>query len=678
LCSRGQERFSSSGQQMQPVNRGEMENAMASTRILCIGEEGAAATRVLAKLHGLGYSVSAADTSDALGKAVQMRPDVICADLTGKPDARGMAAAERIARDLGIPLLFVVSEDSASLRQAAGPFGYVMENAGDRELEMAVEIARYRQMAEKQLRESEEKLKDVTSAFGEGIYILNGSGELTFMNPEAELLLGWSEAELMGKTIHGIIHAGNEEKANLPFEECTFYNSLRTGRKHHSDHEILRRRDGTTFSAVMASMPVMKDGKAVALITAFRDISEKEKTEDDVLNAKKHEAIGILTGGIAHDFNNLLTAIIGNISFAKMFVPPEDRTFERLEAAERAALQAKDLTYQLLVFAKGGEAVRKTVSPGRLIRDSAAFAVSGSNVRCDVSIPDGLSPVEVDTSQLRQVIFNLVTNAKEAMPGGGTITIRAEDVTLGHGELFPLKEGVYVKISIRDHGAGIPSEYLSRIFAPHFSTKEMGARKGTGFGLAVCYSIIRNHGGLITVESVVGKGTVFHVYLPASARPLSATVARKEMPLVGKGKVLIMDDEEIIRLVSGNMMSHIGFRVSLTRNGEEAIEAYKKAMENGEPFDIVILDLTVRGGMGGAETIAHLRKMDAGVRAIVSSGYPRDPVMCDFAKYGFRGALPKPYKIQELFEALQTAAPTRKEPPPASSGTERQEEKTSE
>jgi two-component system cell cycle sensor histidine kinase/response regulator CckA len=655
-----------------------VENAMASARILCIAGDGAAATRVLGKLQGLGYAVSVADISGALGKAVETRPDVIVADLTGKPDTVSMAAAERIARDLGIPLLFVLTEDSASLRQAAGPFGYVMESAGDRELEMAVEIARYRQAAEDQLRESEKKLKDVTSAFGEGIYILNDRGELTFMNPEAELLLGWNEAELLGKTIHGIIHAGNEEKTSIPFEECTFYTPLRTGRKRHSDHEILRRRDGTTFPAVMASMPVMKDGKAVALITAFRDISEREKAEDDVLNAKRHEAIGILAGGIAHDFNNLLTAIIGNISFAKMFLLPEDRTFERLEAAERAALQAKDLTYQLLVFAKGGEADRKTVSAARLVRDSAAFAVSGSNVRCDVSIPDDLRPVEVDTSQLRQVILNLVTNAKEAMPGGGTVTIRAEDVTLGPGELVPLKEGAYVKISIRDHGTGIPSEYLSRIFAPHFSTKKMGARKGTGFGLAVCYSIVRNHGGLITVESVVEKGTVFHIYLPASARPLAPHVKHREMPLMGQGKVLVMDDEEIIRLVSGNMLSHMGFRVSLARNGEEAIEAYRKAMENGEPFDIVILDLTVRGGMGGVETVTHLREMDPGLRAIVSSGYFRDPVMCNFSKYGFKGTLPKPYKIRELFEALQTAVPTRNKPPSAFSGTEGSEEKTGE
>jgi signal transduction histidine kinase/FixJ family two-component response regulator len=558
---------------------------MTNGRILCIGGKGAAAQQVLGRLQALGYSVSITRPTGALETAIRVNPDVIISDLTAKPEAGETAAAEKVAGDLHIPMLFLFSEDGSSREDAVGPFDYVTEKSGDRELRLVLELARYRQTINKQLREGDRKPEEVASAFG-------------------------------------------------------------------------------------------KNEKAVASITAFRDISGKEKTEEDMLNLKKQEAIGILAGGIAHDFNNLLTAIIGNISFAKMFVPPEDRVFDRLEAAEKAALQAKDLTYQLLVFAKGGETHKKTVSPGPLIRDSADFAASGSNVRCEVSVPDGLSPVEVDTSQLRQVVLNLMTNAREAMPEGGTVTITADNVTLGPGELFPLKEGAYVKISISDHGSGIPAEYLGRIFDPYFSTKEMSARKGTGFGLAVCYSIIRNHGGHIIVESELGKGTVFHIYLPASTRPPAAEVVRREMPLVGTGKVLIMDDEEVIRLVSGNMLDHMGFRVSLARNGEEAIEAYRKAMKKGEPFDVVILDLTVRGGMGGEETVAQLYGIDPGVKAIVSSGYPRDPVMRDFAKHGFSAALPKPYKIEELFDALQSAATPAKRRPSAFSGAETDEEES--
>jgi PAS domain S-box-containing protein len=656
-----------------PSTRGGMKDGMERARVLCIGEEGDGTMHVLNRLQVLGYSVSFAPLSGALGKAARIRPDVILADLTGKPE-RGGTDAARIARDLDLPVVFIVPEDDDDIRLASGPLGYVLQTAGDRELEMAVESARSRRTAEIQLAESERKMEAVSSAFGEGVYILNGSGELTFMNPEAEYLLGWTEAELLGKNIHDIVHAGNKDKAALPVEDCTVYKTLRTGKKQYSDHEIFKRRDGTTFPAALVSMPVLKDGKVVASIAAFRDISERKKTEEDMLNVKKLEAVGILAGGIAHDFNNLLTAIIGNISFAKMFVPPEDRIFDRLTAAERAALQAKDLTYQLLVFARGGEADRKTVFLGGLIGDSADFAASGSNIRCSVSIPADLSPAEVDTSQLRQVILNLVTNAREAMPGGGTVEISAEDVALGSGELFPLKEGAYVKISVRDHGTGIPPEYLSRIFDPYFSTKEMGTRKGTGFGLAVCYSIVRNHGGHITVESEVGKGTIFSVYLPASPRPVAARVTRRETPLVGTGKVLIMDDEEIIRIVSGNMLTHVGYRVSLAINGEEAIGIYKSEMAKGEPFDVVILDLTVRGGMGGEETIRQLREVDPGVKAIVSSGYSRDPVMRNFTKYGFSGVLPKPYKIRDLFEALQSVMKGRGEPGPVLSKTEPKEE----
>jgi nitrogen-specific signal transduction histidine kinase/ActR/RegA family two-component response regulator len=392
---------------------------------------------------------------------------------------------------------------------------------------------------------------------------------------------------------------------------------------------------------------------------AFKDLSAGKKSEEDMLNIKKLEAVGILAGGIAHDFNNLLTAIIGNISFAKMFLSPEDRIFERLAAAEKAALQAKDLTYQLQVFARGGAAERKTVFIGGLIRESAAFAASGSTIRCDVSIPDDLSPVEVDTSQMRQVILNLVTNAKEAMPGGGIVEIRAHDAALKAGELFPLVEGKYVKISVKDHGAGIPAEYVGRIFDPDFTAKEMETHKGTGVGLAVCHAIVRNHAGLITVESTMGKGTTFSIYLPASSKKIAPRITRREMPLIGKGRVLIMDDEEVIRLVTGNMLSHVGYRVAFAKNGEEAVDVYRKGKENGDPFDVVILDLTVRGGMGGSETILRLREIDPGVRAIVSSGYSRDPVMLDHEQYGFSGVLPKPYKVQELFGAMQSVTMKR-------------------
>jgi PAS domain S-box-containing protein len=630
-----------------------LSEATGKARILCIGGNTAGTEDVIERLRDLGYDVSATALAGALGKAARTRPDLILADV--EDAEREAYSTERIGRDLGIPVLFLVTEDLHAIREAAGPLGYVLRTADKRELEMAVESALERLKAKREIAESEKKLEAITSAYGEGVYILDEKGELTFMNPEAEHLLGWNEAELIGKNPHDIIHAGNEEAAELPAEECSLHRTLRTGRRQYSDHEIFRRRDGTTFPAVLVSTPVLKDGKVVASIAAFRDITDRKRAEEDMLTVKKLEAVGILAGGIAHDFNNLLTAIIGNISFAKMLVPPEDRIFERLATAEKAALQAKDLTYQLLVFARGGEGDRRTVPLGGLIRDSADFAVSGSNIQCDISVPVDLLPAEVDTSQLRQVILNLVTNAKEAMPAGGTVEIGAGNVRLGPGELLPLKEGTYVKITVRDHGNGIPAEYLSRIFDPYFSTKEMGTKIGTGFGLAVCHSILRNHDGLITVESDVGKGTLFSVYLPASPRPAVLPVTRKLMPVAGKGKVLIMDDEEIIRLVAGNMLGHVGYRVSLAKNGEEAIGSYRKEMEGGEPFDAVILDLTVRGGMGGEETIARLREIDPAVKAIVSSGYARDPVMRDFRSYGFSAVLPKPYKIQELFDALQTA-----------------------
>ena len=238
--------------------------------------------------------------------------------------------------------------------------------------------------------------------------------------------------------------------------------------------------------------------------------------EDELINVKKLESIAFLAGGIAHDFNNLLTGILGNISLAKMSISPDDKNFELLTRAEKASFRAKDLTYQLLTFAKGGEPVRKVVYIKGLIEDTVSFSLSGSNVKYDFSIQENLWPVEVDEVQLRQVIYHLSINAQEAMPKGGNVEIRAGNVTVGSEDGLPVKEGRYVKISVKDHGISIPKEHLKKIFDPYFTTKQMDSQKGKGLGLAVCYSIIKKHGGYIDVESEIGKGSTFHIYIPAA------------------------------------------------------------------------------------------------------------------------------------------------------------------
>ncbi len=380
-----------------------------------------------------------------------------------------------------------------------------------------------------------------------------------------------------------------------------------------------------------------------------KNISEKQEMENEILRAQKFESIGIIAGGIAHDFNNILTAISGNVSLAKMYMKPGEKAFEKLTQAEKASFRAKALTRQLLTFSKTRGAPNKTtISIAELARDSAGFALRGSNVRLKLSLPESLSPVDVDEGQINQVINNLIINAGQAMPEGGTIWLAAENVTFAGGNGSPLKEGKYVKITIKDNGVGIPQSVLPKIFDPYFTTKP----KGSGLGLATAYSIIKKHDGYINVESEPNGGTSFFIYLPASQKESVTLKNEEKKPYGGKGKILIMDDEKEIRDLVGEMLKSIGYEVEFAIDGTEAIKTYTLAKKTKNPFDAVITDLTVPGGMGGKEAIQKLRVIDPEIRGIVSSGYTNDPVMIDFKKYGFADVIAKPYKLAELSEVL--------------------------
>jgi len=381
------------------------------------------------------------------------------------------------------------------------------------------------------------------------------------------------------------------------------------------------------------------------------EMKERTKAEDELIKARRLESIGLLAGGIAHDFNNLLTAIVGNISLAKMTVPPESKVFGRLIEAEKASMRARDLTQQLLTFAKGGAPIKKTVSIAELLIDSASFALSGSNVKCSFDLPSDLWPADIDEGQISQVINNLIINADHAMTGGGLISVRAENLVIGDVDSMPLNAGNYIKISVEDHGSGIPEDLLPKIFDPYFTTKP----KGTGLGLTTCYSIIKRHDGLITAESQLDKGSTFYIYLPASVGNVSADKRTAKGPLRGKGRVLVMDDEEIIREVTGEMLAHLGYEVDYAADGSKAIEMYTKAKSEGHPFDAVIIDLTIPGGMGGKETIQKLTEIEPGIRALVSSGYSHGPIMAEYRKFGFCGVVAKPYRVEDLARSVHEA-----------------------
>ena len=369
---------------------------------------------------------------------------------------------------------------------------------------------------------------------------------------------------------------------------------------------------------------------------------------EELLKERNLESLGILADGLAHDFNNLLMTILGNISLAKNRLTPGERSFGRLVEAEKACMAGKDLIHRLMTFSKSGRASIKPLSMASLLREWTT-PYAGPRVHVNLLLADDLAPVEADEEQISQVVAELVTNACEAMPKGGTITVRAGTIALTGDEGLPLAPGRYVRLSIEDTGIGIQEEHLSRIFDPYFPTKERGASRGSGLGLAIAYAIVKRHGGHIAVESATGVGTTFHIYLPVSTtEPLEAPATKAR----GAARILVVDDEDVVRETIVEMLTLIGYEVSSAKTGQEAVNAFREAQASGIPFSAVMLDLVMEDGMGGEETLQRLKAIDPGVKAIASSGYSGFATVSEWAEYGFSAAISKPYKIDELREKL--------------------------
>ena len=407
---------------------------------------------------------------------------------------------------------------------------------------------------------------------------------------------------------------------------------IRRGFSVHSFTTKESARDGRSLRFDNTFIANMEHGHLHGFWWLKQDVSEKARIEKELLKAQKLESLGTLAGGIAHDFNNLLTGILSGISVAQLYLDPDNHAAKSIKCAASAAQRAKDLTRQLLTFSKGGAPITISAQISQLLKECASFVLRGSNVQCEFSIPKNLWPVRMDESQISQVVNNLILNAMQAMPGGGTVFIRANKVHISEESTVPLERGRYVKVSISDRGIGIPRSHIRKIFDPYFSTKE----QCTGLGLATAYSIIKKHGGMITVQSRVGVGSTFHFFLP-SARTRPKPIFAQTGELVrGEGKILVMDDEEIIRDLTQELLVNLGYEVVVAKDGGEAIQHYQDALAKGRPFDALIMDLTVPSGMGGIEAIKRLQELDPQVKAIVSSGYSNDPVMSDYKRYGFK------------------------------------------
>lgn len=504
---------------------------------------------------------------------------------------------------------------------------------------------------EEALAEEKERLAVTLRSIGDGVITTDIEGKVVLMNKVAEELTGWTQQEAAGKSLDDVFHIINQQtrtRCQGPIQNVL----TKGGIVELENHTALITKNQVERSIADSGAPIRdKEGKIIGVVLVFRDVTEKLKIEAEQFKASKIESVGVFAGGIAHDFNNILTAILGNISLAKLCADQPETLLERLAQAEKASLRAKDLSQQQLTFAKGGAPVKKIASMAELLREAVYLASSGSSTRCDFHIDPALWPVEVDEGQISQVIHNLLINAQQAMPDGGVIQIRAANLPadLVVKKNLPLLPKEYLEIAVRDRGVGIPRENLPKIFDPYFTTKE----KGNGLGLSTTYSILKKHNGLIQVESEVGSGSTFFLYLPASPKAALPKEKKEETILTGEGRILLMDDDEAVREVAGEMLRQIGYQIAFAKEGREAIALYQKALREGSPFDAVVMDLTIAGGMGGRETIERLVKIDPHVKAVVSSGYSDDPIMSDFRRFGFSGVAAKPYKIEELSRILK-------------------------
>lgn len=498
---------------------------------------------------------------------------------------------------------------------------------------------------EENLAAERERLAVTLRSIGDGVITTDTQGKIVLINKVAESLTGWNLQEAKGKNLTDVFNIINEE-TGVPHENPV-EKVLSTGEiVELANHTVLISKNGDKRVISDSGAPI-KDmkSKTIGVVLVFRDMTEKKKMQETLEKTAKLESLGVLAGGIAHDFNNLLGGIFGYIDLA-LELSNEEKIKKFLTLSMDAMERAKNLTGQLLTFSKGGAPIKETGHLFPFIKQAADFALSGSNIKCNFKIQENLLMCNFDKNQMGQVVDNLVINAKQAMPLGGELNIEGKNIFFDHHPI--LKPGHYIEISFQDTGPGIPLNIQPRIFDPFFTTKE----KGHGIGLTTSYSIIEKHGGLIEVESLPKKGSIFKIYLPANESESLKTEKPYQQNHYGSGEILIIDDEELLISMTSSMLEMLGYKAVGKKKAEEGIEYFKESKAKGLNISAIICDLTIPGGMDGVKAATEIRKIDTEIPIFVSSGYSEDPVMTNPLKYGFTASIPKPFKRSELSSLL--------------------------
>jgi len=509
-------------------------------------------------------------------------------------------------------------------------------------------------LAEAAVRESEKKYRELAHSLPVILFEADTQANVTFLNPFAFERLGSSPEDLeRGLSLSTLVDTKLWEKGPEDAGKII----QQTPNKVVESTATTRNRD--EFPVLLNSYPICI-GDRVSGVRGFAlDITERKQRREALLRMANLESIGTLVGGIAHDFNNLLSVVLGNLEIAQLSVDPQTPPAEALALAREGCLKAADLTRQFITFSKGGDPVMKAVDLGSLVLETVPLLLSGSNVKCNPLIAEDLWLADLDERQIGQVINNLVQNAVEAMPQGGTVQVRVVNVNVSESAppVPGLFAGRYIKLEIVDRGTGISEEHKTRVFDPYFSTKTLGTQKGMGLGLSTALSIVEKHGGVLHLRSKIDAGTKASVFLRASQEQIVAetcpvdTAREDALPLTRK-KILVMDDEPLLRKLAAKMLHMLGHEAETAEDSQAAVEAYRQSLESSQPFDMVMLDLTVKGGPGGRETIKELLQLNPDVKAMVFSGFADNPVMANYKDYGFCAVLAKPFLKVSLEDAL--------------------------
>lgn len=544
------------------------------------------------------------------------------------------------------------TENYAGLRKYDDNMDLILHDLSTYQIELELQNEELRRV-QRELEESRDQYMDLYDFAPIGYLTVNDKNIIVEANLTASGLLGMERQLLVDRPFSNFVK--NEDQDIL----YKLFRGLGVLSDRQSCNLRIQKKEGDWFWAKLEGVSRAKNEKGGFCIRiAFQDITEAMRMESEIMKVNKLESTALLAGGIAHDFNNLLAVILGNLEIIQTDLSEGRPVDKSVQDAEVACLRAAELTKKFLTFSSGGEPFKTIVSAKTFITESVSKALGGSTINFECHLSDNLWALDIDTGQMTQALGNVITNSMESMSQGGLLRICAENVDSvpeAIQKLLSGREEKYVKITIEDQGLGIHEDFLPNIFDPYFSSKKMGQEKGLGLGLTIAYSIIKKHSGFIDIESQLNIGTTVSIYLPASDTQLvlqQQILPQKALAL--NKKILVMDDEEMLRDISRHLLEALGYEVQVACDGEEAVQKYSKAQLAGVPFGAVILDLTIKGsGMGGKETIKCLKKLNPNVRALVASGYSNDPIMSNWAEYGFVEALQKPYQMKDLEKSME-------------------------